>query len=91
MEFYPVSTLDLATPISKIKALKPDWIYITGYSKDLILARKQMADLNVTAPVVTMITGHPPAGMVSTGRVTTHRRDPIVPREHRRGSSLRHP
>ena len=57
MEFYPVSTLDLATPISKIKALKPDWIYITGYSKDLILARKQMADLNVTAPVVTMITG----------------------------------
>lgn len=57
MEFYPVGTLDLATPISKIKALKPDWIYITGYSKDLILARKQMADLGVTAPVVTMITG----------------------------------
>jgi branched-chain amino acid transport system substrate-binding protein len=57
MEFYPVGTLDLATPISKIKALKPDWIYITGYSKDLILARKQMADLVVTAPVVTMITG----------------------------------
>lgn len=57
MEFYPVGTLDLATPISKIKALKPDWIYITGYSKDLILARKQMADLAVTAPVVTMITG----------------------------------
>jgi branched-chain amino acid transport system substrate-binding protein len=57
MEFYPVGTLDLATPISKLKSSKPDWIYITGYSKDLILARKQMADLGVTAPVVTMITG----------------------------------
>lgn len=57
MEFYPVGVLDLATPISKIKALAPDWIYITGYSKDLVLARKQMADLGVKAPVVTMITG----------------------------------
>lgn len=57
MEFYPVGALDLATPIAKIKSLNPDWIYITGYSKDLVLARKQMADLNLKAPVVTMITG----------------------------------
>ena len=56
-EFYPVGVLDLATPISKIKALAPDWIYVTGYSKDLVLARKQMADLGVKAPVITMITG----------------------------------
>ncbi len=56
-EFYPVGALDLATPISKIKALAPDWIYVTGYSKDLVLARKQMADLGVKAPVITMITG----------------------------------
>jgi len=57
LEYYPVGALDLATPISKIRGLKPDWIYITGYSKDLVLAKKQMADLNVKAPVVTMITG----------------------------------
>lgn len=57
IEYYSVGALDLSTPISKIKSLKPDWIFITGYSKDLILARKQMADLGVTAPVVTMITG----------------------------------
>ncbi len=56
-EYYPVGALDLATPIAKIKSLNPDWIYVTGYSKDLVLARKQMADLNVKAPVVTMITG----------------------------------
>lgn len=57
LEYYPVGALDLATPISKIRGLKPDWIYVTGYSKDLVLAKKQMADLNVKAPVVTMITG----------------------------------
>jgi branched-chain amino acid transport system substrate-binding protein len=57
LEYYPFGALDLATPISKIRGLKPDWIYITGYSKDLVLAKKQMADLNVKAPVVTMITG----------------------------------
>ena len=40
-----------------MKGLAPDWIYITGYSQDLILARKQMHDLGLTAPIVTMITG----------------------------------
>jgi branched-chain amino acid transport system substrate-binding protein len=57
LEYYPVGALDLATSIVKMRSLKPDWIYVTGYSKDLVLAKKQMADLNVKAPVVTMITG----------------------------------
>lgn len=57
LEYYPVGTLDLATPIVKMRSLKPDWIYVTGYSKDLVLAKKQMSDLNVKAPVITMITG----------------------------------
>lgn len=56
-QLYAVGTLDHAASLSKIKSLKPDWIYITGYTQDLILARKQMNDLKVTAPVVTMITG----------------------------------
>ena len=38
---------------SQIKAAEPDWIYVTGYTQDLILARKQMADLGVSAPIVT--------------------------------------
>jgi len=56
-ELYPVGNLDFSASMSKIKAAKPDWIYVTGYDKDLILARKQMADLGVTAPIVTMVTG----------------------------------
>lgn len=56
-EFYPVGTLDHAAALSKIKAAVPQWIYITGYTQDLILARKQMADIGLTAPIITMITG----------------------------------
>ena len=56
-ELYPVGTLDHAASLSKIKAAKPDWIYVSGYTQDLILARKQMSDLGVSAPIITMITG----------------------------------
>jgi branched-chain amino acid transport system substrate-binding protein len=56
-ELYPVGTLDHASSMSKIKASAPDWVYVTGYTQDLILARKQMSELGVKAPIVTMITG----------------------------------
>jgi branched-chain amino acid transport system substrate-binding protein len=56
-EFYPVGTLDHAAAMSKIKSAAPDWIYVTGYTQDLVLARKQMSELGVKAPIVTMITG----------------------------------
>src|SRR4029077_16012301 len=38
-------------------AARPDWIFATGYINDLILIGKQMKDLGVGAPVVTMIAG----------------------------------
>lgn len=57
IDFYPVGTLDHATALSKIKAAAPQWVYITGYTQDLLLARKQMADLKLNAPIVTMVTG----------------------------------
>ena len=56
-ELYPVGAMDLSAPLSTIRSLKPDWIFVSGYTRDLVLARKQMADLGVTAPVITMITG----------------------------------
>ncbi|MCW2239405.1 amino acid ABC transporter substrate-binding protein [Azospirillum canadense] len=54
---YPVGTLDHSSVVSSIKPLKPDWIFVSGYTQDLVLFRKQMADLGVSAPIVTMITG----------------------------------
>ncbi len=56
-KLYPVGTMDQSSAMSAIKEAKPDWIYVSGYTQDLILARKQMADLSVSAPIITMVTG----------------------------------
>ena len=59
-QLYAVGTMDHSAALSAIKAANPDWIYVTGYTQDLILARKQMADLGVKAPIVTMVAGPDP-------------------------------
>ncbi len=56
-ELYPVGTLDHSAVITQIRSLKPDWIFVTGYTQDLVLFRQQMQNLGVEAPIVTMITG----------------------------------
>jgi branched-chain amino acid transport system substrate-binding protein len=56
-QLYAVGTMDHSASLSAIKAANPDWIYVTGYTQDLILARKQMADLGVKAPIITMLAG----------------------------------
>lgn len=56
-ELYPIGTLDHSAALTRIRSSHPDWIYFTGYTPDLILLRKQMANLGVKAPIVTMVTG----------------------------------
>ena len=56
-EKYAIGTLDHSAALSAIKALAPQWIFVTGYTNDLLLARKQMNDQQIKAPVVTMIAG----------------------------------
>ncbi|MEO8922615.1 MAG: amino acid ABC transporter substrate-binding protein [Caldimonas sp.] len=56
-EKYAINSMDHSSSLTEIKALKPDWIFFTGYINDLILLRKQMADQRIDAPVVTMIAG----------------------------------
>jgi len=56
-EKYAIGTMDHASAITQMRAANPDWIFATGYINDLILIRKQMSDLGVTAPIVTMIAG----------------------------------
>src|SRR5258706_1548781 len=56
-EKYAIGTLDHASSLTQIRAARPDWIIITGYINDTILARKQMSDISVRAPVITMING----------------------------------
>jgi branched-chain amino acid transport system substrate-binding protein len=56
-EKYAIGTMDHASAITQMRAARPDWVFATGYINDLILIRKQMKDLGVAAPVVTMIAG----------------------------------
>lgn len=56
-EKYAINTLDHSATLSQIKSLAPQWVFITGYTNDLLLIRKQMVDQQMKAPVVTMIAG----------------------------------
>jgi branched-chain amino acid transport system substrate-binding protein len=56
-EKYAINTMDHSASLSQVKAQNPDWIFITGYTNDLVLLRKQMADQRISAKVVTMIAG----------------------------------
>ena len=56
-QLYAVGTMDHSASLSAIKAANPDWIYMTGYTQDLVLGRKQMSDLGVKAPIITMVAG----------------------------------
>ncbi len=56
-EKYAINTLDHSAALSQMKALAPQWIFVTGYINDLLLVRKQMADQKMKAPVASMIAG----------------------------------
>jgi branched-chain amino acid transport system substrate-binding protein len=56
-QLYPLGTMDHSAALSAMKAANPEWVYITGYTQDLILARKQMADLGLKPPIITMVAG----------------------------------
>lgn len=56
-EKYAIGTLDHASALTQIKAQAPHWIFATGYMNDLILIKKQMSDLKIESPLVTMVAG----------------------------------
>ncbi len=56
-EKYAINTLDHSATLSQIKSLAPQWIFVTGYTNDLLLIRKQMVDQQIKSGVVTMIAG----------------------------------
>ena len=56
-QIYSPDTSDFSNVLTQIKALNPDWIYATGYTQDLILIRRQMADLGLNVKILTMTAG----------------------------------
>jgi branched-chain amino acid transport system substrate-binding protein len=83
-EKYAIGTLDHASSLTQMRAARPDWIIITGYINDMILTRKQMADLGLRAPVISMLNGPAyqefidAAGALSEGLTTAGWWDPAV-------------
>ena len=54
---YAIGTMDHASALTLMRQAQPDWVFVTGYINDLILVRKQLADLGVQPKVLTMIAG----------------------------------
>jgi branched-chain amino acid transport system substrate-binding protein len=54
---YSPDTSDFSNVLTQIKSLDPDWIYATGYTQDLILIRRQMAELGMNVKILTMTAG----------------------------------
>ncbi|GAB5374548.1 MAG: amino acid ABC transporter substrate-binding protein [Acuticoccus sp.] len=54
---YSIGTLDHASALTLMRQRQPDWVFVTGYINDLILVRKQLAELGITPKVLTMIAG----------------------------------
>jgi branched-chain amino acid transport system substrate-binding protein len=56
-ERYAIGTMDHSSAITEMRVHSPDWVFATGYINDLILIRKQMNDLGLKPPVLSMIAG----------------------------------
>jgi len=56
-EKYPLNATDHSAALSDLRSRGVDWIYVAGYTDDLIRIRKQMVELKVNAPIVTMLAG----------------------------------
>ena len=58
---YAIGTMDHASALSAMAAADggagPKWVFATGYINDLLLIRRQMGELKLTAPVITMLAG----------------------------------
>jgi branched-chain amino acid transport system substrate-binding protein len=53
-EFFEQSATDMRTQITKIAATKPDGIYMPGYPPEMATALKQMRELAVTLPILSV-------------------------------------
>jgi branched-chain amino acid transport system substrate-binding protein len=54
---YSQGTMDFSNVLTQIKAANPDWLYATGYIQELMVIRRQMANLGMKVPIVTMTAG----------------------------------
>jgi branched-chain amino acid transport system substrate-binding protein len=56
-EKYAIGTVDFGAALTKLRSTSPDWVFVAGYTNDLILARKQMSEQGVSGKLLTMVVG----------------------------------
>ncbi|WP_439588726.1 amino acid ABC transporter substrate-binding protein [Hydrogenophaga sp.] len=56
-EKYAIGTVDFSAALTKMRSTRPDWVFFAGYTNDLILGRKQMAEQGVSGKLLTMAVG----------------------------------
>jgi branched-chain amino acid transport system substrate-binding protein len=54
---FAIGTMDHASALTLMRQSQPHWVFASGYINDLILVRRQMADLGIQPKVLTMIAG----------------------------------
>lgn len=54
---YPIGTVDFSSALTQIRASNVDWLYVTGYTNDMIVIRKQMQELGVKPRLTAMLVG----------------------------------
>jgi branched-chain amino acid transport system substrate-binding protein len=58
-QVFPVETKDISTPLTEIRALKPDIILVGGHYTHSVLAVRQAKDLKVNAKLLSCLVGVP--------------------------------
>ncbi|MDB5839639.1 MAG: Extracellular ligand-binding receptor [Herminiimonas sp.] len=56
-EKYAIGTVDFGSALTKLRSTSPDWVFVSGYTNDMILARKQLVEQGVSGKLLTMVVG----------------------------------
>src|SRR3989338_4025222 len=69
-EGHEKDAADMRTPLIKIRQKNPDAIVIFGYTNDMLLALKQMKELNISKPLFTTTTVEDPTFLELSGNLS---------------------
>lgn len=68
---FPIGTVDFSSALTQIRSSKADWLYVTGYTNDMIVIRKQMQELGVKPQLTAMLVGPTsPDFLKNTGKLS---------------------
>lgn len=52
---FPIGTTDFSGPVTNLRSSNPDWVFASGYTEDLVPLTKQLKQLGISSPMISMI------------------------------------